>query len=382
MPRGPARPYPSIALEETALLAQAVRDKNAGRPMNRILLAQAMGRSPSAVQFRDLVTASAKYGFTKGSYAAESIELTELGQQLTTPRSQEEHLGALRQGMRNITLFDQILTHFNNSKLPAPDFLRNTLARDPFNVQPEWTKEAAEVFTANGQAVGFVRSVAGSPYVILESGPPIENLDQETEGEASSVEEDSVERQLPATDERPSETQAGPAAPSIAARPPGANAGPPTSDGVTRPESRQFFLAHGWDKDALQQVQNILNRFHIPYVVAQDEANAGRPISQKVRDLMKSCSAGIFIFSADEEFKDQGGNPIWRPRENVIYELGAASLEYGQRIVIFKEKGVYFPSDFGDLGYIEYEKGKLDAKAMDLIMELIELGAVKITAGS
>jgi predicted nucleotide-binding protein len=97
---------------------------------------------------------------------------------------------------------------------------------------------------------------------------------------------------------------------------------------------------------------------------------------------MKSCSAGIFIFSADEEFQDKDGNAIWRPRENVIYELGAASLEYGQRIVIFKEKGVYFPTDFRDLGYIEYEKGKLDAKAMDLLTELIQLGAVRITAGT
>ena len=37
--------------------------------------------------------------------------------------------------------------------------------------------------------------------------------------------------------------------------------------------------------------------------------------------------------------------------------------------LIFKEKGVYFSSDFRDLGYIEYEKGSLDAKAMNLLME-------------
>jgi predicted nucleotide-binding protein len=148
------------------------------------------------------------------------------------------------------------------------------------------------------------------------------------------------------------------------------------------PENKQFFIAHGWDKEALAQVQAILNRLRIPYVVAQDEANAGRPISQKIRDMMKSCSARIFIFSADEEFKDKDGNTLWRPRENVIYELGAASLEYGQRIVIFKQKGVYFPTDFRDLGYIEFDKGSLDAKAMDLLMELIALSAVRITAGA
>ena len=65
--------------------------------MNRILLAEAMGRSPGASQFRDLITASAKYGFTKGNFNSEIIELTELGVQLTKPRSQEERLEAMRQ---------------------------------------------------------------------------------------------------------------------------------------------------------------------------------------------------------------------------------------------------------------------------------------------
>jgi predicted nucleotide-binding protein len=148
----------------------------------------------------------------------------------------------------------------------------------------------------------------------------------------------------------------------------------------TPQENRQFFIAHGWDKDALQQVQNILNRFRIPFVVAQDEPNAGRPISENIRDLMRSCSAGIFIFSADEEFKSKNGETIWRPRENVVFELGAGSFLYGQRIVVLKEQSVYFPSDFRDIGYIEYEKDNLQAKAMELFEELIAFGAIRVTA--
>lgn len=382
MARGPSRPYPPIVLKEVAKLAQAIRDSNAGRPMNRILLAHAMGRSPSSTQFRDLITSSGKYGFTNGNYGSESIELTELGQQLTTPRSQEEHLDALRQGMRNIPLFDQVLTHFNNNKLPPPEFLRNTLERDTFKVQPEWAQEAAELFTENGREVGFVRQVAGSPYVILESGPPVEDTQSDIRETLVAPNETRADGKPLTADALGADQLAidvpRPVAPNSASSPPS----PAPPEGLTRPESRQFLIAHGWDKEALQQVQNILNRFHIPYVVAQEEPSAGRPISQKVHDLIKSCSAGIFIFSADQEFRNKDGETIWRPRENVIYELGAASLEYGQRIVVFKERGVYFPSDFSDLGHIEYEKGKLEAKAMDLIMELIALGAVKITAGS
>ena len=148
------------------------------------------------------------------------------------------------------------------------------------------------------------------------------------------------------------------------------------------PATLQFFIAHGYDKEAAQQVENILNELGIPYIVAVEEANAGRPISQKIKELMNACSGGKFIFSADEEFKDKDGNSIFRPRENVIYELGAASYLYDQRIVIFKERSVTFPSDFQDLGYIEFEKGQLAGKTMELLRELIALKAVKLLPGS
>ena len=83
-----------------------------------------------------------------------------------------------------------------------------------------------------------------------------------------------------------------------------------------------------------------------------DEPNQGRPISRKVASLMKDdCSSGIFIFTADERFvRETKGETeeVWRPSENVVYELGAASMLYENRIVIFKEKGVTFPTDFSD----------------------------------
>jgi predicted nucleotide-binding protein len=132
----------------------------------------------------------------------------------------------------------------------------------------------------------------------------------------------------------------------------------------------------------LEQLKSVLQQFGIPFVVAQDEPHAGRPISQKVKDLMDSCTGGIFIFTADEEFTDASGVPIRRPRENVIFELGAASYLYGRSIVIFKEDSVSFPSDFSDLGWISFEKDRLDLKAMELMKELISLGALRLVAGA
>jgi predicted nucleotide-binding protein len=127
-----------------------------------------------------------------------------------------------------------------------------------------------------------------------------------------------------------------------------------------KPELGQgIFIAHGKNKKPLKQLKGILEQFKIPYMVAIDEPNLGRPISGKVRGIMESCNCAILIFTADEEFQDKEGNSIWRPSENVVFELGATGYLYDNRIVIMKEDGVTFPSNFSDIGYVSFEKDKI-----------------------
>jgi predicted nucleotide-binding protein len=66
-----------------------------------------------------------------------------------------------------------------------------------------------------------------------------------------------------------------------------------------------------------------------------DEANLGRPISQKVKETIRQCSSAILIFTCDEKFHNAAGNVIWRPGENSVYELGAVSYEYEDHVPIF-----------------------------------------------
>jgi predicted nucleotide-binding protein len=326
--------------------------------MNRILLAQALGFAPAGTVFRDVVTAANKFGLIKGNYNSETLELTPLGELAARARSSEESLNALRQAMDKIPLFAKLLRHYNNNKLPGTDLLKSILERPPFSVPSAWSKEAADVFIATGRLTGVIRDVSGSPYVILAAGAPVE-VETEPAGEPTI---DSIEEPASQIEQPPQ---------------PGSTGTP-----ATQPSTQQFFIAHGRDRTALSQLQSILKGLDIPYMVAEEEPNIGRPISQKIADLMRSCSAGIFIFSADEEVRDADGGTVKRPRPNVVYELGAASFQYGQRIVIFKEHGVEFPTDFRDLGYIEFEKDHLAEKSMELLRELVKLRAVRVVAGS
>jgi predicted nucleotide-binding protein len=140
-----------------------------------------------------------------------------------------------------------------------------------------------------------------------------------------------------------------------------------------------IFVAHGKNKKPLEQLKKILDQFKIPYRVAVDEPNLGRPISAKVKETMQACNCAVLIFSADEEFKKPDGTSVWRPSENVVYELGASGYLYANRIVIVKEDSVEFPSNFRDLGHISFEKDNLEAKSMDVLRELIGFGIVKVS---
>jgi len=87
------------------------------------------------------------------------------------------------------------------------------------------------------------------------------------------------------------------------------------------------------------------------------------------------------IFTADEEFRSPDGQVIWRPSENVVHELGAASVLYGGRIIVFKENTLNLPSNFSGIGYISFEQDRLDGEANSLFKELVAFGLVKITVG-
>jgi hypothetical protein len=130
----------------------------------------------------------------------------------------------------------------------------------------------------------------------------------------------------------------------------------------------------------------MLDKFKVPYAVAIDEPNKGRPISAKVGPLMRDeCSSAIFILTADERFERKDGQgelqEVWRPSENVIFELGAASVLYDRRIVIFKEKGVSFSTEFSDLGHIEFDRDQLVREMGSLFSELVAVGILEVRKG-
>lgn len=353
------RNFPKHTLEAALPLAQKIQDEMGGKAMNRLLLAEALGITPSSSNFRNLLSSAYKYGLIDGTEKADNISLTSVGLEVTQQSDATARMRALRTAALKPSVFGQVLRNYSNKRLPSQEMLPKILTKE-YSVPADLGDECASHLAANGKFVDIVREIGGSPHVLLDAellaAPPVDIEETEDITDKPPILAP-LPQPLPI---QPSSTAAAPK--------PSSSAGP-----------KPIFVGHGKNKGPLQQLQGLLTAFQIPHKVVVDEPNLGRPISQKVKETIEECGSAILIFTKDEKFLDDKQNEIWRPSENVVHELGATSFSYGDRIVIFKEKGLHFPTNFQSIGYIEFESTDLTARTADLLKELIGFGLVKVT---
>jgi predicted nucleotide-binding protein len=362
----PNRNYPPITLRDALGMARAIYEGASGMPVDRLTLSELLDRSPSSSLFITLVLASRAYGLTSGGKNAEEFALTAIGREAVAG-DEATRLQALRKAVMNIEPFRIFFTAYDKKKVPVAAPFKAFLTSKA-GVTPERADEAMAHLLDDAQIAGLLRTVKGASYVDLQGAPPVSSL----------AEDDGVE---PGDEDEGFATAMTADEPRVAA----ADGNGASSEPAAPLAPRKVFIAHGKNHTPLNQLKKALDQFRVRYAVAVDEPHQGRPISQKVAKLMQEeCSSAIFIFTADEKFlsgrKDGGTEEVWRPSENVVFELGAASVLYENRIVIFKEKGVTFPSDFSDLGYIEFEQDQLVAELGTLFQELVALDILEVRA--
>jgi predicted nucleotide-binding protein len=352
--------FPIFSLDQALRIARAIWDNFAGRGGAPHQIAMALDMSPTSGTWRNLCGSAIAYGLTDGGYNAQQIHLTDLGRRIVAPVEEDDDARGRREAALTPRVIREFFERYNRAKFPRDDIARNVLV--DLGLPKDRTEQALETIKAIGKQVGIVVETKTGLFVALDAGNEVTAV----AFDASSARQADAIRGLAETNgEADAQHVSAPAAVQRV-------------DRATGP--RHLFLAHGKNRKPLEDVKKILDQFKIPYKVAVDEAHAGRPISAKVAGLMRECSAGIFIFTKDEKFLDDKGGEVWRPSENVVYELGAANVLWENKIIIVKEEGVFFPSDFRDLGYISFESGGVSGKALEILKELVGLGLVSVQA--
>lgn len=340
---------PVYSLEESLKLPRAIIENYAGHPSSPMQVASALNIKPDSRRFRDLCGSAIAYELTSGGYNAKKISVQPLAKKIISPLKEDEEIIAKREAALKPRIIGEFIRKYDGSQLPRRDIALNVLSE--MRIPHERADSIYNMIIDTAGTIGIIKIIQGKQYIEIDAIQSVGDS-KEVESEDEISEEDKEDVVPPNIEEQ----KVG-----------------------KRGLGRGIFIAHGKNKKPLEQLKKILDQFKVPYTVAVDEPNLGRPISSKVKEIMESCNCAILVFTSDEEFFDKDGNSIWRPSENVAYELGAANYLYDNRIVILKEEGVEFPSNFRDIGYISFIKDQLENKSLDVIKELIGFGIVKIS---
>lgn len=349
-------PFPRKSFLDSLRIPQLIWEKNAGNALKLLDLATFLNYSPSSGNFAMLIRASKLYGLTEGSFAQDTnkeISLSSLGQLIVAPTSETNVNEQILESLTNTRIMVQIFERFEGKIIPPKDIFKNDLL-SVFNIPNSDLEPLYNIFIQNVLDLNLFRDNNNKRYLrqdLINYGKIRPNQESDTinddENSKSTSNENIVSVQT---------TQ---------------------SEPVIQ-KSKKIFLAHGKNKEPLKVITDFLGIYKIPYVVAVDEPHSGRPISIKVSELMDECTSGIFIFTKELSYK-MDNKEIYLPNLNVIYELGAASKLYDDRIIIFKEKGIDFGSDFDDLGYITFDPQNMAAKIKELLGELVSLDFINVS---
>ncbi len=345
------RPYPVQTLEEALAIAAAIHERNAGRPFERVLLARALGTTAKSSTFTQKLNASQSYGITEGGYADEEISLTQLGESIVAPRLGDERPEALVKAALKPEIFERFYQLVNGKKLPEDTFAKNVLKRE-LGLESSLTGECLDLLKSNGLYVGILKEHDGKFEVALPGQPS--TPPPSTNGPVNQTEPEPAQGAAPEPDE----------APEAPAR-------------VSRARSG-IYVCHAGNPEVADHVQEVLEPFGVPHTIAECDFDATRPIGSEAAEMMRGCDAAIFVFADPTDEKWSGRRPEKR-NEKMMYQLGAASVLYDDRIVVLAQAGVETGPSLPSFRTLEFEPDRIDTIGLKLFQELHKIGVIEVT---
>ena len=324
------RPYPVHNLEEALAIATAIQESSAGLPYDRILLAEALGTTPTSSGYTMRLNSSSRYGLTEGGYSDSRIALTSRGEAIVVPKEDGERSDALVDAAIEPDIFRRFYQMLEGKRVPDDPYSQNMIQRE-LGVHADLAAECLRVVKANGLYVGILKEVAGSTYVGLEA----------------------VRQQAGTRDRSRPES--------------------------VSPTAARIFLGHGGNRAALEFLRRLLDGFGISTGFVESWHGAAGPFSPQASQEMKRCSAAILVFAApgpDESSELNGGAAA----ERMAYQLGAASVLYGDRIVILRQRGLDLTGEAAGVRSAEYDPERLEEAGLALLQELHRAGVVRVTS--
>lgn len=160
------RPYPASTFKDALPLGDAIMRLASGDKVRRLTLLQQMDKSPNSSTTKMLITNSGKYGITKGSYAAEFLELTASGKQAVDPQSapRSRRQAEFTLAIDSIAPFKALYETYKGKRLAEREIMKDVLREaDLADVDLD---ECVDTFTVNIKDLDLLRTIGGAETVV------------------------------------------------------------------------------------------------------------------------------------------------------------------------------------------------------------------------
>ena len=165
--RAASKPFPTFSFQEALTIADAIQTHSGGTgKVRRLTLFDTLNKSPDSGPSRQLVTNSARYGLTTGSYIAEHLELTPKGNIATNAEGdpKEKLKARFELAISGIPPFKALYDKFAGNKLPAKPVMHDVLREA--GVSDADLAECADAFIVNAKYLGLLKTIAGAERLL------------------------------------------------------------------------------------------------------------------------------------------------------------------------------------------------------------------------
>jgi hypothetical protein len=161
-----ARPYPASSFTNALPLGEAIMNFASGDKVRRLTLLEKMNKSPNSGPTKMMITNSGKYGITKGSYAAEYLELTEKGRTVVDSQKseRERRQAAFELAVDGIPPFQLLYDHYKDKRLPEREIMKDVLKDS--NIDVPDPDECVDTFTVNVKDLDLLRTIGGAETLV------------------------------------------------------------------------------------------------------------------------------------------------------------------------------------------------------------------------
>lgn len=323
---------PRCTLQDALRIPRALADQYGKQPATPLDVAVALDMKPTTGTFRYLCGSALAYGVTDGGPKASQIGLTDLGRRIVSPTEEGDDQRAMREALLRPRVIGEFLGRYSGAKLPSKKIGGNVL--ETMGVPVDATERTFDLIVSSARSLGLLREIKGDDYVSLDG----------VVATAPDLGDDGTPAAAPApASEEPITV---------------ANVQPPATDELKT--NRKVFITHGKNKKIVDQLKELLAFGEFEPVVSVERDSVSKPVPTKVLDDMRSCSAAVIHVGIEQRLIDSKGEEHGVLNSNVLIEIGAAMMRYGNNFVLLVQDGTTLPSNLQGLYEVRYQGDELD----------------------